>query len=88
MVSRASTAMEIGMEYHKAAKPSVISTIRICSVPYATEDKASEDRMASAFSLLSFSSPSSWDFIGLPIKNRFTRNNIVFSPPVLFNRYR
>ncbi|MGG3559108.1 hypothetical protein ABES23_21065 [Peribacillus frigoritolerans] len=69
------------MEYQKAAAPTVIRTINICSGPYATEDKASEDNIANAFVLLSFCSPSAFDFKGLPIKNLFIEDNIKYSPP-------
>ena len=55
-------------------------TINICSGPYATDDKASEDKMANAFVLLSFCSPSSVDFNGRPIKNLFNDRNHRCSP--------
>jgi hypothetical protein len=64
--------------------PIVASTNRICSVPYATEDSASEDKIASAFSLLSLCSPRAADFKGLPINSLFIEENM-FSPPNLLN---
>jgi len=65
------------MEYQNAATPRVTSTINICSGPYATEDNASDERIANAFVLLSFCSPNSVDFKGLPIKNFLTEETIV-----------
>ena len=61
----------MGIEYQNATVPSVNNTIKICSGPYATDDKASEERIAKAFVLFSFCSPASVDFKGRPIKNLF-----------------
>ncbi len=66
-VSSTITPAAIGSEYQKATVLIVISTINICSGPYATDDKASDDKMASAFVLLSFCSPNASDLNGLPI---------------------
>jgi len=70
-----STPMAIGIEYQKAITLIVASTISICSVPYATDDKASEERIANAFKILSFCSPNAVDFNGRPIKNLLTEES-------------
>jgi hypothetical protein len=51
---------EIGTTYESAEAPSTARTRRICSVAYATDEMASEERTASAVFLfsLSFSSLS------------------------------
>ena len=78
-VNRINTPIAIGIEYQNATAPNVTNTINICSGPYATEDKASEERIANAFVLFNFCSPNSVDFKGRPIKNLF--RNSLFSPP-------
>ena len=80
------TPNAIGMEYQNAVAPIVTKTINICSGPYATDERASEDRMANAFVLLSFCSPSSLDFNGRPIKNLFMDPSMFISPPSSDNR--
>ncbi|MNV98793.1 hypothetical protein D3C71_1940840 [compost metagenome] len=75
----------MGIEYQNAAELIVIRTSKICSGPYATEDKASEERIAKAFVLLIFCSPNSVDLSGLPINTRFKMDNIVSLAPLLVN---
>ncbi len=86
-VKRINTPTAIGMEYQNATVPNVTNTIKICSGPYATEDKASEERIANAFVLLSFCSPNSLDFKGRPIKNLFMDEIIYCSPPIVLIHY-
>ena len=80
-VKRINTPTAIGIEYQNAAELIVTNTIKICSGPYATDDRASDERIANAFVLFSFCSPNSWDFRGLPIKSLFMDENINYSPP-------
>jgi hypothetical protein len=49
----------------------VASTIKTCSGPYATDESASDERIAKALTLFNFCSPSSFDLSGLPINKRF-----------------
>ncbi|MDG0792824.1 hypothetical protein OMP38_19585 [Cohnella ginsengisoli] len=80
-----STASEIGTEYQTAANPAAMSTSRICSVPYATDDRASDDSTASALNFPSFAPSISALFMGRPISNRFTLLTMGLSP-LLFRR--
>lgn len=52
------TPIAIGMEYQNAAALIVAKMIKICSVPYATDESASEESIAKAFNFVSFCSPA------------------------------
>ena len=54
--SKISTAPAIGKVYHEATAPTTDRVIKICSGPYATEDNASEDKIAKPLNLVIFSS--------------------------------
>lgn len=60
-----------GKAYQVAAADRTNKTVVICSVPYATEDSASEDNKANALNFVSDWPPASVVLRGLPISNRF-----------------
>jgi hypothetical protein len=62
-----------------------MNTSKICSGPYATDDIASEDSIASAFFFPGFYSPNSVDFKGRPIKNRLSADNMSALPEMFCN---
>jgi hypothetical protein len=49
--------------------PIAVGVLVLLTALILSDDNASEDKIAKAFVLLSFCSPSSVDFNGLPIKN-------------------
>src|SRR5215471_16998344 len=71
-------AKEIGSVRWRAAVPASTSTSKISSVAYATEDRASEEKTASAIVLVSRSCRAWASDIGAPTSHRFTR--LVFMP--------
>ena len=64
---------EIGMTYDSAAVPSTASTSSVCSVAYATDEMASDERTASAVFLFRRSCSSRSLASGLPIRYRLNK---------------
>ena len=56
----------MGNVYQDAIAPTTDKVIKICSGPYATEDNASEDKIAKSLKVTYFSFLSLY-FLGLPI---------------------
>src|SRR5690348_11797996 len=79
-------AIAIGMENANATTPTVASSSKICSVPYDTEDSASEDNIGNAFHTGIFSFSSSFDLSGLPNKMRLTIPIFMVSIHSLINK--
>ena len=65
--NKTTTPIAIGSEYQSAAALTATNTMSICSGPYATDDKASDDKIANAFVLDKRFSLNSVDFSGLPL---------------------
>src|SRR5262245_4964174 len=72
-VSSPAIAREIGSVRWRAAVPASTSTSRISSVAYATEDRASDEKTASAIVLVRRSCRAWASDIGAPTSHRFSR---------------
>src|SRR6516165_2886469 len=59
----------IGVTSHNEAVPAMSSVRRISSVAYATDESASDERIASPVAFVNRSRCARWDGIGLPTSN-------------------
>ena len=65
-------AKAMGSDHARAAVPAINKMRRISSVAYATEERASEESIASAFALVRRSCTECSVLTGVPISTRFT----------------
>ena len=82
-VNNTNTKMAIGICNHNATVLAAINAVVICSVPYATDDNASDESKAKALVRLKCCEPSSNVLRGFPINNRFKKRHMIF----LLNTY-
>jgi ketopantoate hydroxymethyltransferase len=79
MISSIAMTIEMGIVNARAPTPASIRVLMAASVPYATEERASDERTASARNLLSRSWDSIAEEIGCPTRKclAFIRNRPV-----------